>query len=541
MRDFTLLSLLSEADRWRFATLLIEGHGVAAESVLDAIPESTATAKRLRCALFDAKIIVGESLAINRSVEGSQFLRPLSAYGGRLKPNLVLASLEKEMIRAIQRGDIAMLCDYLDQAADPSLGLNAALSTQSAPILALLLEKGADPECILPSIAESALMAAVKAGDCTFVDLLLKICNKGGSLSSIDFVHDGWTPMMVAVQQNHRRMVTILLPYRPNPAFETSNDCAATVARQLSFERVLPPPPPNVDDYMLSEYSFASNSRRSVQDVVTFDKSLAKEVMSHPMWLTGLAGSGKSQILKLQTLSHEFRKQHRLIWERSTTPDDIDGPAVRLINTKELDREAFAIYQGLTASQDQSSGSTYDMRRPPYNYTTVLESDCSEAWRSGINVMRDLCVGKLPSSLNDVLMFIAFAKAVYSSGLIPASLLSESNFDADLGRWQMPFEGNPSLLAAYQQAVKNVWEVDVEQLSHMDSPDSETLAIFQELATNLANEVQRSLNLQVQGSDDGLLTSQKRWLDRIVMEDCDDLHCTVRQYSQPYWAQASPL
>ena len=126
------------------------------------------------------------------------------------------------MALAIEKRDVDSIKFHFENGADPSLGLIAALSVRDARIFKLILERGADPECIIPTNARAALVAAIKSGDTKFVELLLQVCGAGDSFLKIDFVWDGMTPLMNAVLHNYERIAQRLICSGADPLFEKS-------------------------------------------------------------------------------------------------------------------------------------------------------------------------------------------------------------------------------------------------------------------------------------------------------------------------------
>ena len=139
--------------------------------------------------------------------------------------------------------------------------------------------------------------------------------------------------------------------------------------------------------------------------------------------------------------------------------------------------------------------------------------------------MRALLAGKLPSSLNDTIMFLAIAKAMCLSAPTLGLSMSQSDFASDIGRWQMLFKSEDGSLIAFQEAVFSIWGTSLEQTNHVNSRDSETLAFFQELAVSLADDAELYFGLREH--DYGLTASQERWQShdklRIFEEDQHDL------------------
>lgn len=162
-----------------------------------------------------------------------------------------------------------------------------------------------------------------------------------------------------------------------------------------------------------------------------------------------------------------------------------------------------------------------------------IDASYSKAWMSGTNVMRNLHAGKLPSPVIDTIMFLAVAKAMYLSGSAPALSTWNSDFVSDVGRYQILFKSDLDKLVSFQLAVGSIWGVRLEHLSSVNSPDSETLASFQELAISLADDAELFFGLQ--NHDDGLIASQQRWRFRNELRfPQEDQHELVRQESSAF-------
>lgn len=74
-------------------------------------------------------------------------------------------SNERDMVRAIHRKDMESIDLHIKFGADPTLGLTAALRIRDPRVFKLLLARGADTDCIVPSKARACMMAAIEAGD----------------------------------------------------------------------------------------------------------------------------------------------------------------------------------------------------------------------------------------------------------------------------------------------------------------------------------------------------------------------------------------
>ena len=283
--DLKILGQLQDEDCWPFATNLIMNYGISIDSVLRVLPRSQAKEKMLRCALFDAGadiksstdhlgashkfrfagrpttsgdhldksngILTGNHPMPNTGTEVSQgsieFPRLASHVSENLQTSIdndqtkapPLTNNERDMVRAIQRKDMESVDLHIKVGADPTLGLTAALIIRDPRIFKLLLERGADTDCIILSKARTSLIAAIEAGNQNFVDLLLKAPRATDSLGNVDFIHNGWTPLMIAVQHNNRRIARSLIRNGARPQFATCNGDSFTIARQNDFHDVL--------------------------------------------------------------------------------------------------------------------------------------------------------------------------------------------------------------------------------------------------------------------------------------------------------------
>ena len=587
MADLKILGQVQDEDCWWFATQLIMNHDVSTESILRVLPRSEAMEKRLRCSLFDAGADIKLSTHNNHPSHEARSVRRPAILGGHLDKGtgvvtgnhpvshtmteasqnfadlLGLASNvgeglmtgidddkteapqsvdnERAMVRAIQRKDMESVNLHIKFGADPSLGLTAALLIHDPRIFKLLLKRGADTDCIVPSKARASLMAAIEAGDRNFVDLLLKACRASESLGDLNFVHDGWTPLMIAVRHNNEYIARRLIRSGATPNFTTKNGDSLTIARQNGFHNVL---------QILLEGTRVSHplseSRVCGDDVSSQTLQITnwkERIKRNEQWLNAVVEEQRDSAvprmdnIRLSNLRLEFRKQHTniLACAKASVKPPISRHRIRCVprSRSQYDTPRVVTFiRHWTYDNDvacELNAWPCINRRP---WGRGFDDDYSKAWTSGINVMRYLHAGKVPSSLNDTIMFLAIAKAMCLSGSAPTLSTWHSDFTSDVGRWQMLFSSEDGSLLAFQEAVSSIWGIQLEQLSHVNSPDSETLASFQELAVTLANDAELSFGLQ--GHDYGLIASQKLWRSRNKLRVPDeDQHDLVRQES---WA-----
>ena len=584
-------------------------HGVSTESVLRVLPRSKVMAKRLRCALFDAGADIKSSTDNSRlNHETGPVRRPAASYGhldkrkgivtgnhpmshtvtevsqgfahflglignlgedspagidSRQTGDLQSVDIERGMVRAIRRKDMECVNLHINFGADPTLGLTAAFLIRDSRIFKLLLETGADTDCIVPSKARASLMAAIEAGDQKFVDLLLKACRAIDSLDVIESTHDDWTPLMTAVEHNNGRIVRSLIRNGARPEFATCKGDPLTIARQNGFHDVL--------QILLGgirvSYPLPKSrvSRNEISSQMLGGTNKKEKVGRDTYWLIDDKSMRLWELLldrvRLQSLHLEFRTQHSFILASAkasikaskTLESDIGKftetdarsdpyrsmgpvhaqPHWRLESDAEHTVRQTIPCLPLTVKCNLSAGKHIDSRtlnREPWGLG--FNVDYLKAWDSGINAMRNLLVGKLPSSLTEIIWFLAIAKAMCLSGSSPARSTRYSDFASDMGRWQILFKSDIERLQYFREAVSSIWGIRLEDLDHVSSPDSETLASFQEMVASLANDAELSFGLR--GVDYGLIASQKRWQSRTGLSVSEeDQHDLVRQKS---WA-----
>ena len=548
--DLKILGQLADAEYLRFASTLIMNHGVSTESILRAVPRSKVMAKMLRCALFDAGADIKHRRKNSRLSYEARFLSCVAALDGYVTGNSPISHAvsevsqrfahfrdlatnspkdfqtgidkhqtealqsvdnERDMVRAIRRKDMESVDWHIKLGADPTLGLTAALLIRDPRILKLLLERGADTNCIVSSKIRASLMAAIQARDRNFVDLLLETRRAVDWLRNLNFIHNGWSPLMIAVQYNDEYIARRLIGNGASPTYNGGD--SLTIARQNGFYVML--------QILLGRIHPLPKSRKCLSEIVplTLQSINRKEELEWDApWVDDVQPNTEEQQdslvrrrdslmrrlnkIRLRNMRLQFRKQHANILacaEASVlTPTNIwtefertwDG-ILRFLQERDV-----SDLQGGPSTTSRAWGRGFD-------------ADYSNAWSSGINVMRNLYAGKLPSSLNDTIMFLAIAKAMCLSGSAPALSTWDSDFASDLGRWQILFKSDVDSLLDFREAVSSIWGIRLEHLSHVNSPDSETLSSFQELGVSLADDAELSLDLR--GLDDGLIASQERW------------------------------
>ena len=607
--DLKILGRLQEADCLRFATDLVMNHGVSNESILRVVPRTKLMEKRLRCALFDVgasikhttdnscpnhearsvmwpaasdghldkdkSIVTGSHPMSHAVTEASPGLADFLGLASNVSEGLqtgideyqteALQSVDNErgMVRAIQRKDMESVDLHVKLGADPTLGLTSALLIRDPRIFELLLERGADTDCIVPSQARASLMAAIEAGDRNFVDLLLELRHLINSSGTLNFIHNEWTPLMIAVRHNNEYIARRLIRYGARPNFATDNGDSLTIARQNGFHDMLQillggiPVSHPLRESRQCRYEISSQTLRSIdrKEQLEWDAQWVDDEQPNTEEQRDSLVRRQDSLMRrlnkirLRNMRVQFRKQHTNILacaEASAKASRAFGfgptilPAMNAWpaceTTCDERRYAFIDIDTSGLSADYTEGSIDGLHAGPSTNRRAwgrgFDADYSKAWSSGINVMRNLYAGKLPSSLSDTIMFLAIAKAMCLSGSAPTLSNWDSDFASDMGRWQILFKSDVDSLLDFREAVSSIWGIRLEHLTYVNSPDSETLASFQELAVSLADEAELSFGLG--GLDDGLIASQKRWQSCNELRVPDlDRHNLVQQES---WA-----
>ena len=149
-----------------------------------------------------------------------------------------------------------------------------------------------------------------------------------------------------------------------------------------------------------------------------------------------------------------------------------------------------------------------------------------KAFGQGISVLRGLCKGQLPSTVNETVWFLAIAKAMSfaTSNISPRNYehsqtllrlgkrprrCSTLDFSEDLGRWQMVFENDRRSLAQFRNAIASIWHVNLDLIPIL-RPDPSILKEFCDLAYGILQILDDSFDDSSHGSG-RLLASQEQW------------------------------
>ena len=417
--DLKILGKVAVADRWRFATTLLE-HGISADSILKILPESDAVDKRLLCVLFDSG---GDVIKVpdckpltqkarfswpaapsfteahhmkfwrfesNNATEASHSSASFTESASRADDGLEagfdshctkelrrIYDQTRGLVHAVRMRDAGSVDLHIQNGANSTFGLTAALQTHDLRTLKLLLDTGADLDYVAAPKAESALMAAVEAGDRDFVKSLLEVCATSNLLRDLDFILDGQTPLMVAVLRNDVHIAQTLMGMGANPTFATNGGNCFTMARKNGFNDMLQTllrgtrvSPPSGDS--LSRTSKAPSSYSTFLSQFTSGSLSELAILAGKKWYSELAYRTQEdqqkfadhclREIQLRNLRLEFRKQHSHI----------------------------TACAGVSALVHQPQP---DRGKNPLAWGHGFDTDHSKAWNSGTAVMRRLCDG----------------------------------------------------------------------------------------------------------------------------------------------------
>ena len=398
------------------------------------------------------------------------------------------------LLKLIQRDDVVILSSFLRRATPDQMALLPDCSTWALPMAARL--SSSTFECLVNfgMSVPAALNVAVETENLIDIVLLVRRLRTTGSRDYINEPYDEMTPLMVAAWHGSELIAKHLIDNGANPEIRTDLGDALVAARvrgRVNIEQLLRAATNQVPRNDLQKSSFANLPLSCLlrDDVQRLDKP------SRPRW----RDRDNLNKFRIRFLRRQFRKQHSIISSRALASIPWNIPLWALLSGYE---EMF------------SSGS----------WGEVINQDCSQAWDDGFRVMQRLSKGILPSSLNDVIMFLAIARAMCECS--PTSSFSDLQwqFMTDLGRWQVLFEPDSEALRAFRNAVCAVWGATSEDLDQTHALDSTCLHHFQELAICLVHKVDSYFDL---GSETDLPSAQIRCPTRETASAANSSHYDV--------------
>lgn len=92
-----------------------------------------------------------------------------------------------------------------------------------------------------------------------------------------------------------------------------------------------------------------------------------------------------------------------------------------------------------------------------------MEKNVQLAWSTSVATMRDLCNGNPPRNTQSLLLFLALAKSMASIICQDPANDIESEFFADITRWQLLVCHDEQEHTNFRSAVRTIWNIDVTQ------------------------------------------------------------------------------
>ena len=132
-------------------------------------------------------------------------------------------------------------------------------------------------------------------------------------------------------------------------------------------------------------------------------------------------------------------------------------------------------------------------------------------WKCGLRTLRQIAAGNIPANLDGVLTFLCVCRA--TSEVLDICSISNriSEFQRDLWRWAILFDGQDYLL--YQQVVRGLWGVVPQGAPEFDAAEGDLLHYAQTLVSSLVGEARSILWPGPAGQLD-LRQSQLEWRQR---------------------------
>lgn len=149
----------------------------------------------------------------------------------------------KELHGAVYNADAVCVRELLDLGANPNerddqgytpllwAALRAAVGHQ-IPVVAALLQAGADPNAVTEAGDSTVLIWAVQSGN---RDVVIGLIDAGARVNQ---AANEVTPLMVAAQEGNEDMVRLLLDRGADPCAKAGRFTAADYAEYRGYERV---------------------------------------------------------------------------------------------------------------------------------------------------------------------------------------------------------------------------------------------------------------------------------------------------------------
>ena len=355
------------------------------------------------------------------------------------------------LVLAVRAGDKGMVRLLLDHGADVNKTnswrispLSQAIEAGHEGIVRLLLGYRANVN-EMASLGDLPLVLAVRAGDKGMVRLLLE---HGADPNIADYW--GTPPLSLATEAGHEGIVQLLHEAKINALDSGIALSMAVKQRHVCHVRSL---------------------IREGADVQLAALHLQGEGGNHMQWLLKVAwgSSGASNVGK------------RKNWQ-STDSDASE-------NTRHVRLKFVGQYMLMTKSAQNSQTRLRDLPQQFHNYR--------EAWRAGIETMREVSRGETPRGVYETLAFLSLARAIVETLRDRKNCDYLEDFEQDLGRWGQLFK-NAEDLEAYEEALNLMWGVVYNEHTSRDRGhmDEDALIRFQELASTLVGRANDLLGFE---------------------------------------------
>jgi hypothetical protein len=307
------------------------------------------------------------------------------------------------------------------------------------------------------------------------------LLDRGADVNSEDY--QGHSPLFLAARAGHKGMVRLLLDrgadvnragYWGNPPLSLAVRTGHEGIVQLVHEA-------EINALVSGTALIMAVKQRNVKYV----RSLIREgadVHAAAFYLQGEGGNHMQWLLKgAWASSGATNVGKRKNWQ-STDSDASE-------NTRHVRLKFVGQYMLMTKSAQNSQTRLRDLPRQFHNYR--------EAWRAGIETMREVSRGETPRGVYETLAFLSLGRAIVETLRDRKNCDYLEDFEQDLGRWGQLFK-NAEDLEAYEEALNLMWGVVYNESTSRERGcmDEDTLIRFQELASTLVGRANDLLGFE---------------------------------------------
>jgi ankyrin repeat protein len=378
-------------------------------------------------------------------------------------------------------GIVRLLLDYgADVNRENFLGvppLSIAARAGHEGIVRLLLDCGADVnrENFFGTLP---LLLATEAGHEGIIRLLL---DRGANVNNVDYF--GNPPLSLAARAGHEGIVRLLLDRGAdviradglgNPPLLLATEAGHEGIAQLLYEA-------KINALASGTALIMAVKQRNVNFVRLLIREGA-DVQAAALYLQGEGGNHMQWLLKVAWASSGATNVGKKKNWQSTDSDASE-------NNRHLRLKFVGQYMLMTKSAQNSQTRLRDLPRQFHNYR--------EAWRAGIETMRELSRGETPRGVYETLAFLSLGRAIVETLRDRKNCDYLEDFEQDLGRWGQLFK-NAEDLEAYEEALNLMWGVVYNESTSRErgGMDEDTLIRFQELASTLVGRANDLLGFE---------------------------------------------